>query len=152
MTKIITLNSQLTTYCYIIETETQKCYFYDINSYNFYFYEGNGLLWNANLNKFTESKRQELRSDSIGIKVFGSSVECGVSGKNGAFYTFNESMYFNYFSRKSGEYLLRIYDSNRILRKFKVNSGGCYYIINSEKCVNIESNLFLPLYEIEDEK
>jgi hypothetical protein len=44
-----------------------------------------------------------------------------------------------------------MYDPDKNLRKFLVNSGELYYVINSEKCVNAETNLLLPLYFGEDE-
>ena len=134
--------------CFI--TESDKCYFYLLNPSTIYCYRGDGILWNENLNKFSESQNQITKSEYITIKALESPIECAISGLNGAFYKVHE-MQDVIFARKEGEYILKFLNSEKQVRKFKVCSGRGYFIINSEKCIDMESNSVLPLFEGEDD-
>ncbi len=146
----ITTNLRILNNCFITESETYKCYFYLLNPSSVYSYRGNGVLWNETLNQNTVSQNQQTNPGYITIKALDSSIECAISGFNGAYYRVNELQFVN-FARQEGQYILRMYDNNRNIRRFKVNSGKGYYVINSEKCIDMDTNSYLPLYDGEDE-
>lgn len=78
-----------------------------------------------------------------------SNIECALSGLNGAYYNIHALQFVN-FARPEGQFILRFFDSKKNLRRFKVNSGRGYYVINSEKCIDMETNTVLMNYEGND--
>jgi predicted RNA-binding protein YlxR (DUF448 family) len=49
-----------------------------------------------------------------------------------------------------GNYILKFYDSQKNIRKFLVYPGRGYYVINSEKCIDMETNTVLRAYDGND--
>jgi hypothetical protein len=149
-TEDININNHLKRNCYLLESESQRSYFYLLSPSTVYCYRGNGILWNETLNQITESQNIEKRPGYIIIKSL-INIECAISGFDGANYQVNQNHNIVYFSRTDGGYILRILDSNGNLRRFKVNSGRCYCVINTERCIDMDTNSVLPLYEGQDE-
>jgi hypothetical protein len=133
----------------LYENYNGNCYFYILNTTHNFTYEGRGLLKDITLNKYVECQTEKIKPGYIMIKALESGVECAVSGLNGAKYWINDFQHV-YFERPDGSYILEFRNSlNKILR-FSVKSGRGYFIINSSRCIEMETNLDLPLYENKD--
>lgn len=139
-------------FCYLFERELEEnkqienCYFYILNHSTKYIYEGNGRLINETTNSYVESQTERNKPGYIMIKALESGVECALSGLNGANYRIHELQHV-YFTRSEGYHILQFRNNLGKRLRFRVQSGRGYFIVNSERCVEMESNKDLPVYE-----
>lgn len=149
----ITTNFKQNYNCFIYDEENSLSYFYLLNPSENYCYKGEGKIFNESSNKFHSSKSQEKINSGenhICIKALEKPIECAISGLNGAYYKINEQQHV-VFAREEGSYILKFKNLEGNFMKYKVASGRLYYVINAEKCIDMENNNVLPLYDGEDE-
>jgi len=123
-----------------------------LNNTQNYTYEGQGMLRNEDTNSYVESQTEKIKPNYIMIKALESGVNCAISGLHGQNYRIHELQHV-YFARARGEHILhfRNNSSNKLLR-FLVQTGRGYFIVDSSKCIDMETNMDLPLYENEDDE
>ena len=125
------------------------CYFYILNNSNRFTYEGKGMMRNDHTNEYVESQTEKTKPGYITVKALESPTECAISGLNGAYYKLDELQHV-YFTRNEGNYVLQFRDRNRLLR-FIVKSGKGYFIVNSNRLVEMESNFDVKEYDNRDD-
>ena len=141
--ELINSNTNGHLFCYIIDHA--HCYFYILNHSNDYIYKGEGKLWNETLGSYNESQTERTKPGYVMIKALESGIECAVSGLNGANYNIHEFQHV-YFARSEGDHILRFLNNSNKIMRYQVKSGRGYFVINSEKCVDMETNRELPLF------
>ena len=103
------------------------------------------MLRNETLKNYVETQTERTKPGYVMVKALESGVVCALSGLNGENYRIHELQHV-YFTRSEGNHILEFRNNSNKKMRYMVESGRGYYIVNSEKLVDMERNRELSVY------